>query len=151
MPRHAVGAVTVNGYARHGHARVDLAMALPIPLSTSHSTLRLHDPVAHLALTASHITHVRLVCTDLRVDGLVRIGKRAIPFRVEIHPGQHGFTLTASVPARHYRLGGAFHGHLAMRLTHKPPHKQGTNKRSSGSGRPAGHGGKKTTAHGGKH
>lgn len=151
MPHHAAGVVMVNGYARHGHTRVDLAVTLPIPLSARHSTLHLRDPAARLALTSTHISRVRLACTDLRVAGLGRIGKRTMPFTVEIQRGRHSLTLTATVPARHYRLGGTFHGHLALRLAHKSPHKPGTNKRSGGSGHPAGHGGKKVTAHGGKH
>ena len=109
-----------------GRTRVDLALDVTLHNGRLAGTMRLRDPVAHLALTLVRFTRLALPCRGvLRVDGIGRAGRRTAPFSLSLRLGARSSTVDAAAPVLRYHLRGALHGHPSLAVTHAAERKGG--------------------------
>jgi len=110
--------LSANGQVWQGRARVDLTLSVGLYGGHARGRLRVRDAVAHRTLISQRIDRLRPTRHGMVVTGLVEVGRRAVPFTLDVEIAGRTTTVALTIAPLRYRLGGRFHGRL---LLHAPP------------------------------
>ena len=109
--------LAVNGQVWRGRARVDLALSVTLSAGRAHGQLRVRDAAARLLVTSVRVDRPRLTRRGMLVAGTARMGRRTVPFTLDLEVTNRATTVVFAIAPLRYRLDGAFHGHLVWQRT----------------------------------
>lgn len=108
--------LTASGWIARGQTRVQVALAISLHGAHLDGSMRLHDPVLRAGLSLPRFDQLHLTRYGVLLDGLVRAGRRTVPFSVDVEILPQATALSVVVASLRYRLSGALHGRVVLRI-----------------------------------